>query len=424
MLEMPASMISESAGRAWEPLTRREKVPCDRFKHVTAVHNGFVYVHGGRQDSDLGDFWRYNIAAKQWDQLAGGRQAPDKLEGHSMVAYQDVLYVFGGMVDCAANREKTPLWMYSIEPRKWCEYKSPAGQESRPINRKGHSAAVYQSAMYLYGGYIDMKGVLEEFWVFYFDAQRWSALSPRTRGLGPGPRHGHSSVTHNAAMYLFGGLKNMDEQNDFWRFDFRRHNWSCIKTSSGPPKLVGHASLVHRECLWIIGGGLASRNPTSNLWKYNFTSKSWKKVSQGKERNDCARMYHCVAPLGRPSRRTSSELNGESDDGYRLYPPHSWGANRVAAVSTSELIEMQTLTEPPASPIFCSCSSTDPAEELQLSSYENECFTLSGEEEETGEQQTDSRRRTEAENEDIFLVMGGKPLSRHGGISIAYIRLE
>ncbi|KAG8536569.1 hypothetical protein GDO81_026081, partial [Engystomops pustulosus] len=166
----------------------------------------------------------------RWEQLPSCRQAPDKLEGHSMVAHQGALYVFGGMVDFGGNRENTPLWMYCTETRRWCEVKAQDGQVNRPTNRKGHSAVVYQAGMFVYGGYFDIEGTVEEFWVFYFDTQKWAPLSPHTRGMGPGPRHGHSCVTHNAAMFLFGGLKNMAEQNDFWRFDFRRHNWSIIKT--------------------------------------------------------------------------------------------------------------------------------------------------------------------------------------------------
>lgn len=422
-------MINESADCAWEPLSRRERVPCDRFKHAAAVHNGFLYIHGGRQDYVLGDFWRYNIALDQWEQLPGGRQAPEKLEGHSMVAYQDVLYVFGGMMDFAANRENTPLWMYTVDSRKWYEFRSLSNRESRPCNRKGHSAVVYRAAMFIYGGYFDIEGAVEEFWVFYFDTKKWSALSPRTRGLGPGPRHGHSSATHNSAMYLFGGLKNMAEQNDFWRFDFRRHNWSSIKTSSGPPKLVGHASAVHQGCLWVMGGGLPSRSPTSNLWKYDFTSRSWKRLSRGKECNDCARMYHCVVPLDWRSRpRSGSSDSGldkssEGEQPDKLLSFHSWGANKVSAIPTSDNIEMKPLKDRSSSPLFCSCSSSaDHTEEHHLlTTYENECFSYSGEEMDC---QMGSDGQTLPGKENVFLVIGGKPLSRHCEISVSHIQLE
>ncbi|XP_077129397.1 host cell factor 2-like isoform X3 [Ranitomeya variabilis] len=367
-------MITESADCAWEPLSRREKVPCDRFKHAAVAYNGFVYVHGGRQDTVLGDFWRYSIALGRWEQLPSSRQAPDKLEGHSMVAHEGRLYVFGGMVDFGATREMTPLWMYGT------------------------------------------------------DSQKWSQLSPHTRGLGPGPRHGHSCVTHNAAMFLFGGLKNMSEQNDFWRFDFRRHIWSVIKTSSGPPKSVGHACVLHRGCLWIVGGGLPSRTPAHNLWKYDFASRSWKKISRVKQRVDCARMYHSVAAVdgAATSGRRASLLCGEYVEApgpdssvEKIYSFLTLGSSKVSTISKSNLIEMKTFAERPATPVLCSCSFSSGADEQRLmSGYENESFTL------LEEECPPPARSCGDLAEEVFLMIGGRPLSRHYEISVGRIMVE
>ncbi|XP_077129396.1 leucine-zipper-like transcriptional regulator 1 homolog isoform X2 [Ranitomeya variabilis] len=421
-------MITESADCAWEPLSRREKVPCDRFKHAAVAYNGFVYVHGGRQDTVLGDFWRYSIALGRWEQLPSSRQAPDKLEGHSMVAHEGRLYVFGGMVDFGATREMTPLWMYGTETRRWSEVKASEGQENRPTNRKGHSAVVYQSAMFVYGGYFDIEGAVEEFWMIDFDSQKWSQLSPHTRGLGPGPRHGHSCVTHNAAMFLFGGLKNMSEQNDFWRFDFRRHIWSVIKTSSGPPKSVGHACVLHRGCLWIVGGGLPSRTPAHNLWKYDFASRSWKKISRVKQRVDCARMYHSVAAVdgAATSGRRASLLCGEYVEApgpdssvEKIYSFLTLGSSKVSTISKSNLIEMKTFAERPATPVLCSCSFSSGADEQRLmSGYENESFTL------LEEECPPPARSCGDLAEEVFLMIGGRPLSRHYEISVGRIMVE
>ncbi|KAG8432130.1 hypothetical protein GDO86_016675 [Hymenochirus boettgeri] len=223
-------MKKESGDFFWEQVTQSDNVPCDRFKHASALYDGHVYLYGGRQDCHLGDLWRYNIEHNDWEQLPSTKEAPDSLEGHSMVAHKGVLYVFGGLIDLAANQEQTPLWMYVIDTRMWYQGRSGKNKGKRPTNRKGHSAVSYQGSMYIYGGYFDITGAVDEFWTFGFDTKTWSPVIPRTRRLGPGPRHGHTAVTHNGAMYLFGGFKHMEEQNDLWRFDFRRHNWSNVKT--------------------------------------------------------------------------------------------------------------------------------------------------------------------------------------------------
>ena len=37
---------------------------------------------------------------------------------------------------------------------------------------------------------------------------------------GPPPRHRHSAVLHNNALWVFGGMTDLQERSDFWRFDF------------------------------------------------------------------------------------------------------------------------------------------------------------------------------------------------------------
>ncbi len=37
---------------------------------------------------------------------------------------------------------------------------------------------------------------------------------------GPSPRHRHSAVLHENAMWIFGGMTDLQERSDFWRFDF------------------------------------------------------------------------------------------------------------------------------------------------------------------------------------------------------------
>lgn len=41
-------------------------------------------------------------------------------------------------------------------------------QSLAPTNRKGHSAVVYRASMYIYGGYVGIRGISQEFWTFHF----------------------------------------------------------------------------------------------------------------------------------------------------------------------------------------------------------------------------------------------------------------
>ncbi|NXX86360.1 TEA3 protein, partial [Urocolius indicus] len=271
-------MKGKAAGSGWQCAPQKQPSPCDRHKHACAVCRGFVYLHGGRSTTSLGDFWRYNIVKNEWEMLDCSRDGPEELEEHSMVAYKGTLCVFGGMLDSAFTQAKTPLWIYDIDSARWTECRNlPAETESSaPTNRKGHSAVVHHSSMYIYGGYLGIRGISQEFWTFHFDTRKWLCVSTPPHSPGPGPRHGHSAVVYRTGMYLLGGLMGLSEQKDLWKWDFVSSSWSNIRTSQGPPPVVGHASIVFRDSMLVFGGGISNSSPTDDVWKYHFHTQTWK----------------------------------------------------------------------------------------------------------------------------------------------------
>ncbi|KAM4669741.1 putative protein tag-53 [Amazona ochrocephala] len=239
-------MKGKTAQCDWKSASPKKSSPCDRYKHACIICRGFLYLYGGRNTTSLRDFWRYNIVKNEWEMLDCSRDGPEELEDHSMVAYEGNLYIFGGMVDSAFTQAKTPLWIYDIDSARWTECCNvPAETESlAPTNRKGHSAVVYHSSMYIYGGYFGIRGISQEFWTFHFDTRKWLCVSTPSHSTGPGPRHGHSAVVYHTGMYLFGGLMGLSEQKDLWKWDFVSSSWSNIRTSHWKSKQKDHYQLV------------------------------------------------------------------------------------------------------------------------------------------------------------------------------------
>ena len=40
---------------------------------------------------------------------------------------------------------------------------------------------------------------------------------------GPGARHSHSAVVHDQAMWVFGGMCDLQPRNDFWKWSFGKN---------------------------------------------------------------------------------------------------------------------------------------------------------------------------------------------------------
>ena len=54
------------------------------------------------------------------------------------------------------------------------------------------------------------------------------AYSECNQEEGPGARHSHSAVVHDQAMWVFGGMCDLQPRNDFWK-------WSFGKNDAGKP---------------------------------------------------------------------------------------------------------------------------------------------------------------------------------------------
>ncbi|XP_029314271.1 leucine-zipper-like transcriptional regulator 1 homolog [Cottoperca gobio] len=324
---MPA--MSQSSPCLWTRLPQSSQSPCDRYKHACCSYDGNVYILGGRDNSSLRDFWRYSVVCNEWTELnCTSEAAPEELEEHSMVAHEGFLYVFGGMLDSAYTRGRWPLWVFDIAQQKWlhCQEKTSSPQIQLPTNRKGHSAVVVGSAMLLYGGFVDMKGSSQDFWSLDFDSMAWSLLNGSQRGsLGPGPRHSHSAMANQSCMYLFGGLKGLREQRDFWKWNSTSHMWSSLKNKSGPSRLMGHSAVAYKDSMLLFGGGESQNSPKNCLWRYTFTTQSWAPVATLPGSNPPDKIHHCCTGLG-PSYKSntsspcsSSELQPKLDGKLRPF---------------------------------------------------------------------------------------------------------
>ncbi|XP_072253924.1 uncharacterized protein klhdc3l [Leuresthes tenuis] len=429
--------MSQSNPCLWRQLPQSSRSPCDRYKHACCSFGGNVYVLGGRKNDSLRDFWKYSVVSDEWTELnCTGEAAPEELEEHSMVAHEGFLYVFGGMLDSAYTKCRYALWVFDIAKQKWvhCQGKTRPPQTQRPTNRKAHSAVVIGSAMLMYGGLVDIKGSSQDFWSLNFDGTVWSLLSGSQQGSsGPGPRHSHSAMAYQSCMYLFGGLKGLREQRDFWRWNSTNHMWTCLKNKSGPPRLMGHSAVAYKDSMLLFGGGESQNSPTGCLWMYSFTTQTWSQVAALPGSSPPDKIQHCCAGLG-PSYRSSSPcpsstLQSRQLDGKvrpfknKLFPA------QLTFLGSEGAIELETFT-----PEKCYKSKTHPSSEVDSSSnqagmrnkpqltgscltFENKAFRKQWsctEEELLGEEDGDIYQHLP----DLLLVLGGRPYTRQSPISM------
>ncbi|XP_014242265.1 uncharacterized protein LOC106662584 [Cimex lectularius] len=263
----------------WTPVTPKNdgngKIPCSRSKHSVTLYGNHLYLIAGRNGNiPLKDLWRYSLSDGIWEQLDPSGDKPPNLQEHTAVAYKDSIYVFGGEVGFSACNE-APLWVYNVKNNNWRKVRGGKGA-TVPKGRRGHSALVHRSTMVIYGGYRDLKGSCNELWVFHFETESWHLLS--NGRVSPPARHKHSMVIHDSSIWIFGGMTDLQERSDLWRFDTVRKLWLQVKCKVQPGSLHSHATCKLLSSMLIFGGERAGQ-ANNELWRFHFATETWEKLT-------------------------------------------------------------------------------------------------------------------------------------------------
>lgn len=142
------------------------------------------------------------------------------------------MIIFGGF----CNGERTnELIKYLFLENRWVKITLPSGSK-QPSPRSGHSACIFENAMYIFGGKDDDNNKLNDLWRLDLNTYTWSEVKPIDDFI-PMERSGHSCDIYDNFMVIFGGIYEITKElNDFHLFDFRKNRWITMFEESYSPK--------------------------------------------------------------------------------------------------------------------------------------------------------------------------------------------
>ena len=265
--ELNGEIAPLSQHSSWKPINNLSKGPCQRSQHAVCSDGNFIYLHGGRgPHGSLSDLWRFNINKQTWTlfEVSGNASRPCYLEGHSLLHYDNNLFMFGGETSLASTDE-VPLWKFDLLLHQWSKLKCNG---CTPVGRREHVAVLYHENMLVHGGYIDLKGPSDELWKYDFVKNSWKLLKSCT-DLSPSARYKHSGVMFKELLWISGGLMGVTDRNvnQVWIWNILYSHWSLVKIRGAPSQLFNHATCLIGNEVYIFGGNQKDGQATSKLWK-------------------------------------------------------------------------------------------------------------------------------------------------------------
>lgn len=223
--------------------------PSARSLHASAVWRDQLFIFGGYDGtSRRNDFYSFHFKHKMWTRI-DERVGHAPLQGDSNANVNGAQDLFPDIIHGQVR-----------------------GQPPSPRDR--HSAIVYGNGFYVFGGF-DGHARVNDLYKYDIDENVWSRIIPSTMSTGiPTPRHSHSAVVYQNAMYIFGGYDGSYSCN-VYKYDFLNNVWTSVNTVGRIPRARYRATCVVYNDTMIIHGGHDGTRHLSDTHVLDMNTKCW-----------------------------------------------------------------------------------------------------------------------------------------------------
>lgn len=280
-----------------------EFVGARRSKHTVVAYKDALYVFGGDNGKTmLNDLLRCDAKDKSWGRAFTTGPAPAPRYHHSAVVYKGSMFIFGGYTgDIHSNSNltnKNDLFEYKFATGQWVEWKF---EGRRPVPRAAHGAAVYDKKMWIFAGY-DGNARLNDMWTVSLegDTRQWEEVNQL--GDIPPTCCNFALAVARDSMFVFSGQSGAKITNNLFQFDFTDKQWTKISTEhivqgSPPPpeKRYGHTMVAYDRHVYVFGGA-TGQIFHNGLHCYDLDSQTWSIIEPSTDSEvPSGRLFHAAA---------------------------------------------------------------------------------------------------------------------------------
>jgi hypothetical protein len=107
--------------------------------------------------------------------------------------------------------------LFLFEPFVWKEYYA---KKSGPAERRGHSSTQVDTYLVIFGGCLMDTKCFNDLHFFDMNSNKWSKIA--AKGNIPSPRQGHSAVMYGSTMWVYGGSSSDGFLSDLYSYELEK----------------------------------------------------------------------------------------------------------------------------------------------------------------------------------------------------------
>uniref|UniRef100_A0A0B6ZJ80 BTB domain-containing protein n=1 Tax=Arion vulgaris TaxID=1028688 RepID=A0A0B6ZJ80_9EUPU len=232
---IPAKANSRTIGR-------NQRLPVARAAHGAAVYDGKLWIFAGYDgNARLNDMWTISLLSdtKGWEEVHQSGDIPPTCCNFALAVARDCMYVFSGQSGAKITNN---LFQFKFDEKQWTRISTDLilrDTPPPPEKRYGHTMVAFDRHLYVFGGATGQT-LPNELHCFDLDSQIWSITDPAPQSdvsqivQIPAGRLFHAAGVVADAMYIFGGtIDNNVRSGEIYRFQFSSYPKCTIHDDYG-----------------------------------------------------------------------------------------------------------------------------------------------------------------------------------------------
>ncbi|XP_034397831.1 leucine-zipper-like transcriptional regulator 1 isoform X1 [Cyclopterus lumpus] len=260
----------------WTEWKVEGSLPVARSAHGATVYSDKLWIFAGYDgNARLNDMWTINLQDREhacWEEIDQSGEIPPSCCNFPVAVCMDKMFVFSGQSGAKITNN---LFQFEFKGHMWTRIPTEhllRGSPPPPQRRYGHTMVAFDRHLYVFGGAAD-NTLPNELHCYDVDSQRWEVIHPSMDSEAPQMPSGrlfHAAAVIQDAMYIFGGtVDNNVRSGEMYRFQFSCYPKCTLHEDYGKllenrqfcdvefilgereEKVLGHIAIVTARCQWL-----------------------------------------------------------------------------------------------------------------------------------------------------------------------------
>uniref|UniRef100_A0A8D0EUU7 Leucine zipper like transcription regulator 1 n=1 Tax=Strix occidentalis caurina TaxID=311401 RepID=A0A8D0EUU7_STROC len=257
----------------WTEWKTEGRLPVARSAHGATVYSDKLWIFAGYDgNARLNDMWTIGLQDREltcWEEIEQSGEIPPSCCNFPVAVCKDKMFVFSGQSGAKITNN---LFQFEFKEKVWTRIPTEhllRGSPPPPQRRYGHTMVAFDRHLYVFGGAAD-NTLPNELHCYDVDSQTWEVIQPSPDSELPSGRLFHAAAVISDAMYIFGGtVDNNIRSGEMYRFQFSCYPKCTLHEDYGrlwenrqfsdlefvlgekEERVQGHTAIVTARCKWL-----------------------------------------------------------------------------------------------------------------------------------------------------------------------------